>query len=192
MGAYCKRGNRNRQVEAPRSSAAGIDKESPAQFFDYRLVRMAGDDSRESRGSWIELELRQVMKDVDCVAANLDHIVCGKTATPSARVVIATHGSDRRNGSERVQNRWVADVAAMNDEVRVVERIEASGRIKPWVSAIRPTRCSEADTRLKTYEYYKFHRQLDFGRHRDHGGRAFTRKGPEPRTPSLQRSGFSG
>lgn len=128
MGAYCKRGNRNRQVEAPRSSAAGIDKESPAQFFDYRLVRMAGDDSRESRGSWIELELRQVMKDVDCVAANLDHIVCGKTATPSARVVIATHGSDRRNGSERVQNRWVADVAAMNDEVRVVERIE---RLRP-------------------------------------------------------------
>ena len=63
-------------------------------------------------------------------------------------VVIAAHGSDGRDASEHVQNRWIADVAAMNDEVRVAQRVEgASGRIKPWVSDIRPTRCDEGDMR---------------------------------------------
>ena len=56
MGTYCERGNCSRQFEAPRSSTAGIDKENPAPFFDYRLVRMAGDDSRESRGIRVEVE----------------------------------------------------------------------------------------------------------------------------------------
>jgi hypothetical protein len=124
MGTYCERGNCSRQFEAPRSSTAGIDKENPAPFFDYRPMGMAGDDSRESRGMRIEVELRQVMKNVDFLAANLDDVVCGKTARPSAYVVIAAHSSDGRNASERVQNRWVADVAAMNDEVRVAKRIK--------------------------------------------------------------------
>ena len=84
MGTYCERGNCSRQFEAPRSSTAGIDKENPAPFFDYRPMGMAGDDSRESRGMRIEVELRQVMKNVDFLAANLDDVVCGKTARPSA------------------------------------------------------------------------------------------------------------
>jgi len=32
--------------------------------------------------------------------------------------------SDGRNASERVHNRWIADVATINDEVRVAKRIK--------------------------------------------------------------------
>lgn len=87
-------------------------------------MRMAGDDSRESRGVRVKVELRQIMQDVDFMTVNFDDVVCGKTARPGAYVVIAAHGSDGRDASEHVQNRWIADVAAMNDEVRVAQRIK--------------------------------------------------------------------
>jgi hypothetical protein len=37
---------------------------------------------------------------------------------------ISSFSSDGRNASERVHNRWIADVATMNDEVRVAKRIK--------------------------------------------------------------------
>jgi hypothetical protein len=91
-------------------------------------MRMAGDDSRESRGIRVKVELRQIMQDVDFMTVNFDDVVCGKTAHPGAYVVIAAHGSDGRDASEHVQNRWIADVAAMNDEVRVAQRVK---RLRP-------------------------------------------------------------
>ena len=91
-------------------------------------MRMAGDDIREYRGVRVKVELRQIMQDVDFMTVNFDDVVCGKTVRPGAYVVIAAHGSDGRDSSEQVQNRGIADVAAMNDEVRVAQRIK---RLRP-------------------------------------------------------------
>ena len=85
---------------------------------------MAEDDSCEARGIRVEVKLRQVMQYVDSVAANFDHVGLGKSVRPSARVIVSAHRSDRRDATERVQHRWISDVAAMNDEVRVAERIK--------------------------------------------------------------------
>ena len=65
-------------------------------------MRMAGDDSRESRGVRVKAELRQIMQDVDFMTVNFDDVVCGKTARPGAYVVIAAHGSDGRDASKHV------------------------------------------------------------------------------------------
>ena len=89
---------------------------------------MAGDDSRESRGIRVKVELRQIMQDVDFMTVNFDDVVGGKTARPGAYVVIAAYGSDGRDASEHIQNRWIADVAAMNDEVGVAQRVK---RLRP-------------------------------------------------------------
>src|SRR5216684_4267660 len=67
-------------------------------------------------------------KGVDLMTVNFDDVVCGKTARPGAYIVIAAHGSDGRDASEHVQNRWIADVAAMNDEVGVAQRVK---RLRP-------------------------------------------------------------
>jgi hypothetical protein len=45
--------------------------------------------------------------------------------------------SDGGNASERVQNRWIADVATMNDEVRIAKRIKRFRPNQTWVSDIR-------------------------------------------------------
>jgi hypothetical protein len=61
MRADYERSDCSRQFEAPRSSTPGIDKKSPALFFDDRFLRMAEDDRRESRGSRIEVKVREIM-----------------------------------------------------------------------------------------------------------------------------------
>jgi hypothetical protein len=78
-----------------------IDKKGPALSLNARLVRMTEDESGKSRGIRVEIKLRQVMQDIDPVAANLDHVGSGKSARPSVCVVIPTHRSDRRDATAR-------------------------------------------------------------------------------------------
>jgi hypothetical protein len=86
-------------------------------------VRVTGDDGREASGIRIEVELREVVKDIDRVVADLDDVVCRKAGSPSALVVIAADRADRCKGSERFQDGWATDVATVNDELRVSESI---------------------------------------------------------------------
>jgi hypothetical protein len=88
---------------------------------------VAGHYGREARGGRIEIELRKVVKNVNRMAANLDNVVCRKAARLRTLVVIATDRADGREGSECIQDCRVADVATMNDEVRIMERIERFG-----------------------------------------------------------------
>jgi hypothetical protein len=67
------------------------------------------------------------VKNVDRVPANLDDVVGRKAVSPHNFVVIAADRANWCEGSERIQDSWIADVAAMNDEVRVSERVECLG-----------------------------------------------------------------
>jgi hypothetical protein len=122
-----KCGQRHWQGEAPRTGAAGIDEENLAALLDRRLVRMAEDYSSEARGGRIEIELCEVVKNVNRVAADLDNVECRKAAGPRILVVVAADRADRSEGSERVEDGGIADVATMNDHVRVAQRIECRG-----------------------------------------------------------------
>jgi transposase InsO family protein len=83
---------------------------------------MAGDDSGEASSGWIEVELREVVKDVDDVGADLDDVAGRKAGSPGAFVVVAADRAHRCKASERFQDGWVTDVATMNNEVRFSER----------------------------------------------------------------------
>jgi hypothetical protein len=85
---------------------------------------MAEDYGGEARGGRIEIELREVVKNVDRVVSDLDDVVGQKAASPRTLIVIAADCANRCEGSERIKDAGIADVATMNDEVRVPERIE--------------------------------------------------------------------
>jgi hypothetical protein len=144
-GPQDKCGDCHRQVEAPRTGAAGIDEENLAAMLDRRLVRMAADYGSIARGGRIEIELREVVKNVNRVAADLDNVECRKAASPRTLVVVAADRADRCEGSERVEDGWIADVATMNDQVRAAERIECRGpdqtmRIRDKADTMKPIR----------------------------------------------------
>jgi hypothetical protein len=90
-------------------------------------VRVARDDSGEPGSGRIEVEFRKVVKNVDRVGADFDNIAGRKLGSPSPPIIVAADRADRCKGSECVQDGWVADVAAMNDEVRLPERVECLG-----------------------------------------------------------------
>jgi len=127
IGPYSESGNRYRKLKAARSRAARIDEENPALLSDHRLVRVTGYHSGEACGRRIEVKFREVMKDIDLVAANLNDVVGRKVASPTALVVVAADRVDRCDGSESFQDGGVTDVATVDDEVRVPEHIECLG-----------------------------------------------------------------
>jgi hypothetical protein len=67
-GPQAKYGKSHRQAEAARTSAAGVDEENFAALFDRGLVRVAGNYGGEARGGRIEIELREVVKNIDRVS----------------------------------------------------------------------------------------------------------------------------
>ena len=120
--------NRYGQPEAPRTSAARVDKENVAPLLGHGLVGVTGHDGAEARGIRIDGEFRQIVKDVYQVTADLDDVVCWKVASPAALVVVTAYRVNRRDRLERAQDGRVTDVATVNDEVRVPERLD---RLRP-------------------------------------------------------------
>src|SRR5262249_53584919 len=109
----------HRKFETPWSRAPGVYKENLAPLFDHRLVRVTKNHPTQTSGIRIELHFREVVKTLDVWAADLDHVVWRKSAAPPASIVVAANRTDRRNLSEALQNGRVADIATMNNEVRV-------------------------------------------------------------------------
>jgi hypothetical protein len=108
-------------------------------------VGVAGNYGGEACGGRIEIEFCKVVKNVYSVIADLDNVECRKAASPRTVVVITADRADGCEGSERVQDGWIADVATMNDEVRVPERIECLGpnqtmSIRDKANAMKPIR----------------------------------------------------
>jgi hypothetical protein len=79
---------------------------------------MTKHDRGQARHVGIGVEFREVVKDPDSVPVNLDQVLRRKAVGPGAAVVIASDCADRRKSPERIQDDWVTDITAMNDEVR--------------------------------------------------------------------------
>jgi len=90
-------------------------------------VRVGGNYGGEAGSGRIEFELREFVKNVDRVAADLDNVVGRQASSPCTLVVIAAYRANRHEGSQRIQDGRIADVATMNDEVRVPQRIKYLG-----------------------------------------------------------------
>ena len=81
-------------------------------------MRVTKDNRGQTRSSGIGVEFREVVKDTDCVSTNLDQVLRREAVRPTAPVVIAADCANWCKIPERVQNDRVADVTAMNNEVR--------------------------------------------------------------------------
>jgi hypothetical protein len=124
-GSKGKRGNCHWQGEARRTSATWIDEENLAALLDNRLVRMVGDHGGEANRGRLEVGLREIVKDIDRVVSDLDDIAGRKPGSPGVSLSLLPRIV--RTGAmvgECFRDAWTADVATMNDEVRVPERIE--------------------------------------------------------------------
>ena len=126
-GSHSKRRYSDRQLEAPRAGAAGINKENPTPLFNQWLVRMTKHERGQARGIGIAVEFREIVKDQDRVPANLDQVSRREAVRPKAPVVIAADCANRRKCPEHLQDDWVTDVTAMNDQVRTSQRLKRLG-----------------------------------------------------------------
>ena len=124
IGPQGEYGDGNRQGEAARTGAAGIDVENVVQRFDGGLVGMAGDDHAEAGSSRIEGELSEVVKNIDRVSAGFERVAVRKAPSPGALVVITANRMHRGESLERLQHGWSSDIAGMNDQIGFPQRIE--------------------------------------------------------------------
>jgi len=90
-------------------------------------MRVTKDNSGQTRRIDTGVEFREVVKDTDCVSTNLDQVLHREVVRPTAPVVIAPDCANRRKSPERVQDDRVADVTAMNNEVRTSQGLERLG-----------------------------------------------------------------
>jgi hypothetical protein len=90
-------------------------------------MRVTEHDSGQARSISIGVEFGEVVQDPDRVPSDLDQVLRRKASRPRAPVVIATDRADGGKSPERLQDDWVTDVTAMNDEVRTSQRLERLG-----------------------------------------------------------------
>ena len=80
-------------------------------------MRMTKHDGDQARRIGIGVEFHEAVKDPDGMSTNLDQVLRRKVVRPWSPVVLAADCANRRKSPERLQDGWITDVAAMNDEV---------------------------------------------------------------------------
>jgi hypothetical protein len=77
-GSNAKHCHSHQQAEAPRTGASWVDEKHLATLPNSGFVRVARGDGCESRGCRIEVELREVMKDVELLVGDLNDVAYRK------------------------------------------------------------------------------------------------------------------
>jgi hypothetical protein len=109
---------RYRQPEAPRSRAAGIEVEDPANLFDLRYVGMARDNHVDV-GASIRVKRPQIVQNVDRLPCETHEFAATVFAGPIASVYVSSDRGQRRNLAKRVNDLGLPNVASMNDVIHV-------------------------------------------------------------------------
>jgi hypothetical protein len=116
-----------RELEASRTSAAGIEIEHSVARLLLGNVRVSADDNRESRRFGLQVHLRKIVQHIDRNAAELDHLSLRKQAGPWPLVNVSAHRSHRSNLGKLHQYLWRADIAGMNDVLRSAQSFNGLG-----------------------------------------------------------------
>jgi len=85
---------------------------------------MPADNNLESRGFGHEVDLSEIVKDVHSHLVDLEGFRLGEIAGPRLPIDVASHGLDRRQCPQGVEDRGLADVPAVNYQLRVPERLD--------------------------------------------------------------------
>jgi hypothetical protein len=85
------------------------------------------DDGVKPRRVRVEIEGGDVVKDVDEGVAYLEDGRLGEHPGPVRRVDVAADGRDGGDACQVIQDRGIANITGMNDEVAAAERIDSLG-----------------------------------------------------------------
>mgnify|MGYP001248759752 CR=1 FL=1 len=106
---------RDGQLESPWPRTSRIEIEHAPACLLLRYVAMPRDHDLESGYFWLEVKLRQVMKNVYGNACEFDGFSLRQCASPCAFVDITADGGDWRHFRELFQDVGVTNVSGMND-----------------------------------------------------------------------------
>ena len=134
--------HRDRQVEAHRAGAAGVDVEHAAASLDLRAVRMARDDHVDAGRAGIDRQARPGRAARAAVTSpKRSHSASADAPGSRARSHWhAAHGRDRRDGGQAAPARPRRCRRRGRCSRCRAARRRTSGRSRPWVSEISPIR----------------------------------------------------
>ena len=89
---------------------------------------MPADNNLEPRSFGHEVDLSEIVKDIHSHLVNLEGFRLGEIAGPRLPINVASHGLDRRQCPQGIEDRGFADVPGVNDQLRVPERLD---RLRP-------------------------------------------------------------
>jgi hypothetical protein len=105
----------DRQVETPWPGASGIQIEHPANSFDPRSMRVAGNDHVNSARRCIDLQFLKVVQDVEGPFAEPHHLSVGIVFRPVTGIDVSSNRSDRRNPTEPHEDVRATNIAGVDD-----------------------------------------------------------------------------
>src|SRR4029077_4704889 len=90
-------------------------------FRARRLVRMPAYDVVESRGGGIKIERVNVVENVNRGGIGLNDFGFGKSHGPRLGIHISSHGKNRGQSFQGLENLRIAHVTRVNDQVGALE-----------------------------------------------------------------------
>lgn len=112
----------DRQFEATRAGAAGIDKENAISRDDAGLMRMTAHDRLKPVSRRIDFQLIDVVNNVNLDPVDVKIQNVGNFFCPGIPVVIAANGDHRGDRHESRKNFGFANIAGVNDQFAVLQR----------------------------------------------------------------------
>ena len=109
------------EMETLGSGAAGIDVNYSVLLGLYRLVGMAADHEINLSRVRAQIQVAQVVQNVECRPACLNHRGKRQFQGPWLGIDIASYGEDRSNRFELIEHFGRAYVAGMNDQLHTAE-----------------------------------------------------------------------
>ena len=121
-------GHCDREREAARTRAPGVEEEHPLADLGAGTVRVAAHHGREARRGGIEIELGEVVQQVEGQRSDLGHLGRRERVGPRAPVDVPAHRGDGCERTQRLQHLAPADVARVEDVRAAAQRVE---RLRP-------------------------------------------------------------
>ena len=105
------------KLEAARSGTGRIEIEDAVSDFIHRCVGVAGDDSGESGGCGIQVELFQIMQHVQRESAGFNYFCQRKSLAPGTGIDISANRLHECNATEFFEDFRRAHVSSVEDEI---------------------------------------------------------------------------
>ena len=112
------------KVEAFGTGAAGVDVEHVLPPIFVWSVSVSGNDNRDFRELWIEIDVVQIVENVNKRLSRFHRFAKWQCGCPVAPVRVAAHGVDWSDEPKLYKNFRIPNIAGVNDEVRAAQGIE--------------------------------------------------------------------